>query len=160
MEYLDLYYIENDKLTGETMVRGGEVPEGRYFNVVICYMENSNGEFLIQRASIQKGHKCSSTGGHVQSGQTLKEAMVREIKEEIGIDVSEDELEFKGRWLKNNVVMCNAYYMKRNIDINECELQEEEVESVFWKTKEEIEEMIKNDEFFETGAKLFEDFIR
>ena len=50
--------------------------------------------------------------------------------------------------------------MKRNIDINECELQEEEVESVFWKTKQEIEEMIKNDEFFETGAKLFEDFIR
>ena len=160
MEYLDLYYIENDKLTGETMVRGGEVPEGRYFNVVICYMENSKGEFLIQRASIQKGHKYSSTGGHVQAGQTLKEAMVREIKEEIGIDVSEDELEFKGRWLKNNVVMCNAYYMKRDININECKLQEEEVESVFWKTKEEIEEMIKNDEFFETGAKLFEDFIR
>ena len=159
MEYLDLYDM-NDKKTGETMIRGGEVPEGRYFNVGICYMENSKGEFLIQRASIQKGHKCSSTGGHVQAGQTLKEAMVREIKEEIGIDVSEDELEFKGRWLKNNVVMCNAYYMKRDIDINECKLQEEVVESVFWKTKEEIEEMIKNNEFFETGAKLFEDFIR
>ena len=159
MEYLDLYDM-NDKKTGETMIRGGEVPEGRYFNVGICYMENSKGEFLIQRASIQKGHKCSSTGGHVQAGQTLKEAMVREIKEEIGIDVSEDELEFKGRWLKNNVVMCNAYYMKRDIDINECKLQEEEVESVFWKTKEEIEEMIKNNEFFETGAKLFEDYIK
>ena len=93
MEYLDLYYIENDKLTGKTIVRGGEVPEGRYFNVVICYMENSNGEFLIQRASIQKGHKCSSTGGHVQAGQTLNEAMVREIKEEIGIDKEGDDLD-------------------------------------------------------------------
>ena len=158
MEYLDLYDM-NDKKTGETMVRGGEVPEGRYFNVVICYMENSKGEFLIQRASIQKGHKCSSTGGHVQAGQTLKEAMAREIKEEIGMDVNEDELEFKGRYLKNNTVMCNAYYMKRDIDINKCKLQEEEVESVFWKTKEEIEEMIKNDEFLETGAKLFNNYI-
>ncbi len=90
MEYLDLYDM-NDKKTGETMVRGGEVPEGRY--------------------------------------------------------------------LKNNTVMCNAYYMKRDIDINECKLQEEEVESVFWKTKEEIEKMIKNDEFLETGAKLFNNYI-
>ena len=159
MEYLDLYYIENDKLPGETLVRGGKVPEGSYFNVVICYMENSKGEFLIKRASIQKGHKCSSTGGHVQAGQTLKEAMVREIKEEIGIDVSEDELEFKGRWLKNNVVMCNAYYMKRDIDINECKLQEEEVESVKYMDELEIIELINQGKFLESHALLFKELM-
>ena len=51
MEYLDLY-DENKQLTGEKIVRGkGKpiVPENNYIIVVLVFIQNSEGKFLIQK---------------------------------------------------------------------------------------------------------------
>lgn len=155
MEYLDLYDKEGN-LTGETMKRGDRVPEGRYFNVVVCYIENSEGKFLIQKTSKEKGGKYSSTGGHVKSGQSLIEAMICEIKEEIGVDVKEEELKYITKYIKNNEVIFNLYYIRKEINIEECTLQKEEVESISWMIAEEIEKLNKQGKFYPTHALLFE----
>lgn len=47
MELWDLYDIDRRK-TGETHVRGVDVPEGRYHMVVHVVIFNSRGEMLIQ----------------------------------------------------------------------------------------------------------------
>ncbi len=158
MEYLDLY-DENGNITGETMLRGDKVPKGRHFNVVVCYIRNSEGKFLIQKTSKEKGGKYSSTGGHVKAGQTLVEGMITEIKEEIGIDIIEDELKYITKYLKNNEVAFNLYYIEKDIQIKECKLQKEEVESVEWLTIEEIRDIIKKDEFYPTHALLLDKII-
>lgn len=155
MEYLDLY-DKDGNLTGEKILRGDKVPKGRYFNVVVCYIENSKGEFIIQKTSKQKGGKYSSTGGHVQSGQTLIDAMIREIKEEIGVCIRPEELKYVTKYIKNDQVIFNLYYIKKDIDIKKCILQKEEVESIHWMNRKEIEEIIKNNQFYPTHAILFE----
>ena len=52
-EKRDLYDI-NRNLTGETIYKGEEIPEGRYINVVLVFIQNSKGDFLIQKRSERK----------------------------------------------------------------------------------------------------------
>ena len=147
MEKRDLYN-KNRELTGETIYKGENIPEGKYIVVILVMIQNSKGEFLIQKRSKQKGGKFAATGGHVKSGQTSIEGMMDEIQEEIGLAVESKELEllYTAREDEQDVFF-DLYYMKKDFEISDLILQEEEVESVSWKTIEEIDELIKKDMF-------------
>lgn len=98
MEKRDLYDI-NRNLTGETIYKVEKIPKNRYINVVLVFIQNSKGEFLIQKRSIQKDGMYGSTGGHAKTGESSIQAMITEIREEIGLKVEEKELElvYSGR---------------------------------------------------------------
>ena len=119
-EYTDLY-DENKNLTGEKLFRekGTKliVPKGRYSVVVLVFIENSKGEFLFQMTSKRKKNVWATTGGHVKSGQTSKEAIIEEIKEELGIDINEDEVKLFKTY-KYDDAFKDVFYIKKDIDIN------------------------------------------
>lgn len=55
-----------------------------------------DGKVLLSRranTSWLNGHLCLP-GGHVEEGETPQQALIREIKEELGVTVREDELKF------------------------------------------------------------------
>ena len=148
MEKRDLY-DKNRMLIGETILKGDKIPKGRYIIVVLVMIQNSKGEFLIQKRSKQKGGRYAATGGHVKSGQTSVEGMIEEIQEEIGLMVKKEELEcIYSQKFDDEQVFFDLYYMKKDINIADLTLQIEEVESVCWSTVEEIDELIKKDMFF------------
>ncbi|MBR3052349.1 NUDIX hydrolase [Candidatus Saccharibacteria bacterium] len=68
--------------------------------VVFLYRLNNDGEleFLWQRRSDKVGHHAGeydfSAGGHVNFGESLSEAAVREAREEIGANISAEDLNF------------------------------------------------------------------
>ena len=146
-EYNDLY-DENKNLTGEKLFRekGTKliVPKGRYSVVVLAFIENSKGEFLFQMTSKRKKNVWATTGGHVKSGQTSKEAIIEEIKEELGIDINEDEVKLFKTY-KYDDAFKDVFYIKKDIDINSLTYQEDEVEYVKYLTKDEILDLINND---------------
>lgn len=147
MEKRDLY-DKNRNLTGETIYKGETIPEGKYIVVILVMIQNSKGEFLIQKRSKQKGGKYAGTGGHVKAGETSVEGMMSEIQEEIGLIVKPEELELiYSEREDEDQVFFDLYYMKRDFEISDLVLQEEEVELVQWNTIEEIEELIKNNMF-------------
>ena len=80
MEKRDLY-DENKKLTGETIYKGEKVPKGRYYITVVVWIQNEEGEFLIQKRSKEKDGKYGFTGGHPKTGETSLQGMITEIKE-------------------------------------------------------------------------------
>jgi len=89
MEIWDLY-DENRNLTGETHIRGEELPEGRYHLVVHVWIRNSKGEYLIsQRAADRPTFPLyfECVGGSVTAGETSIEGAIRETREEVGIDL-------------------------------------------------------------------------
>lgn len=147
MEKRDLYDI-NRNLTGETIYKGDSIPDGKFILVVLSFMQNSKGEFLIQKRSVQKHGKYGSTGGHAKTGETSIQAMMTEINEEIGLKVNKDELKlvYSGRD-DNDKVFFDLYYMKKDFSIDSLILQEEEVEFVKWMTIDEINHFISTDEF-------------
>ena len=146
-EYTDLY-DENKNLTGEKLFRekGTKliVPKGRYSIVVLAFIENSKGEFLFQMTSKRKKNVWATTGGHVKSGQTSKKAIIEEIKEELGIDINEDEVKLFKTY-KYDDAFKDVFYIKKDIDINSLTYQEDEVEYVKYLTKDEILDLINND---------------
>lgn len=147
MEYLDLY-DENRKFIGEKILRSKDMKKekGKYINIVIVFIENNEGKFLIQMTSKEKGNVFATTGGLVKSGSSSLRTVIEEMNEELGIDVSVDELELIYTE-KSEFAFQDIYYLKKDIDINDLKLQESEVEYVKWLSVEEINELIKNDKF-------------
>ena len=147
VEYTDLY-DDNKNLTGEKIFREKgtklEVPKGKYTIVVLAFIENSKGEFLFQMKKKKKKSVWATTGGHVKAGQTSKEAILEEIKEELGIDIDPTEIELFKTY-KYESAFKDVFYIRKDININELVYEEDEVEYVQYLTKEEIMDLINND---------------
>ena len=155
MEKRDLYDI-NRNLTGETIYKGDSIPNGKFILVVLSFIQNSKGEFLIQKRSVQKGGKYASTGGHAKTGETSIQAMMTEINEEVGLNVNEDELDlfYSGRDDLDKVFF-DLYYIKKDFSTDSLTLQKEEVESVKWMTVEEIKYNISAGNFLNSHVDEF-----
>lgn len=155
MEKRDLYDI-NRNLTGETIYKGDSIPDGKFILVVLSFIQNSKGEFLIQKRSVQKGGKYASTGGHAKTGETSIQAMMTEINEELALNANEDELHlvYSGREDEDKIFF-DLYYMKKDFSTNSLILQKEEVESVKWMTVDEIKQLISTNEFLDSNVDEF-----
>ena len=158
MELRDLY-DENKKLTGEKIYKGQDVPKGRYYITVVVFIQNSKNEFLLQKRVKKKDGKWATTGGHPVSGETSKQGIITEIKEELGIDIPEENIKLF-KTIKTEDDFVDIYYLKEDIDINKIKIQKEEVSNVKWVTINDIEKMIKEGEFSESHREFFEDCIK
>ena len=155
MEKKDLYDI-NRNLTGKTIYKGDIIPNNNYIIVVLAFIQNSKGEFLIQKRSLQKDGKYGSTGGHAKTGENSITAMITEIKEELGITVIPKDLKlvYSGRE-DSSQVFFDIYYLNKDFEISDLTLQEDEVESVSWLSIDEIENLIKNNLFLNNHVEEF-----
>lgn len=89
MELWDLY-TRDRKPTGETHVRGEKLPADRYHLVVHVWLKNRKGQYLIsQRAADRPTHPLfwECVGGSVLQGESSLQGALREVKEEVGVDL-------------------------------------------------------------------------
>ena len=154
MEIRDLY-DENRVLTGETIVKGQKYPNNRKILVVAIWIQNQKGEFLIQKRSEQKDGKWATTGGHPTTGQSSLEGIVTEVQEEIGLDISYENLALFDTNFDEKV-FCDLYYLKKDVDISNLILQKEEVSEVKWATIEEINKLYELKMFKKSHYEMFE----
>ncbi len=155
MEYWDLY-DENRNLTGETIKRGEPIPEGRFFLMVVAFIQNNDGKFLMQKRVKEKGGDWATTGGHPKSGETSEEGIRTELLEEIGITPEVVQL-FKQAQGKNSY--CDLYYIKMDVNIEQLKLQETEVEDICWFTREEIDDLYEKGLFKKGHYMMFKDCL-
>lgn len=157
MEKRDLY-DKNRNLTGETILKGEQIPKDRYIVVVLVFIQNSEGKFLIQKRSEAKNGKYATTGGHPKTGETSIEGILTEVEEEIGVKMNPKDLKlyFSGR-SEDERVFWDDYYIKMDIqNLNDLKLQEAEVDSVEWLSENEIVNLMKQDKFFKNHYEEFE----
>ena len=157
MELLDVYN-NNGERTGRIVERGAKdtsFTDGEHIAVAIIYIENDNNEFLIQKTSKQKGGNYSSTGGHVNHNEEPIDTIKREVKEELGIDISKDNIVDLG-YLLFDFPIRFVFYLRKNIDIKDIILQKEEVESVSYMSEDKLRDLIKKGLMHEAHAKVLE----
>lgn len=154
MDYLDVL-DEHGDYTGRVEARDVCHKEGLWHRAVVLFLINSKNEVLLQKRSASKKLWPNmwdvTAGGHVLAGEFGFEAATREMKEELGIEIKQNEILFlegivtsnlKGE-IKNNHF--NEYFVcHKDVKIEDIKIQEEEVTEVKWFSKEEILEMIAN----------------
>jgi len=143
-ELRDLYDEDGNK-TDLTYHKGDVIPNGYYPMVVMVVIRNSKGEFLMQKRVESKGGDWGVTGGHPKSGESPIEGIVTEVKEELGLDFSNDNfiLYDSGCDGKDCYKM---YFVNKDIDIKDITIQEEELSEVKWFSMDELEDMVKTHE--------------
>jgi len=152
-ELRDLYDINSNK-TDKTYYKGESIPEGYYPMVVMVVIRNSNGEFLMQKRSINKGGDWGVTGGHPKAGETPIEGIISEVKEELGLDFSnENFIEYDSGCDGKDCY--KMYFVNKDIDLNEITIQEEELSEVRWFSMEELKDMVKRKELNENQISCF-----
>lgn len=158
MEKRDLY-DENKVKTGETINKGEQVPAGRYYITVVVWIQNENGEFLIQKRVQKKDGKWATTGGHPVSGESSIEGIITEIKEELGININDNNLVLF-KTIKTEDDFVDLYYLKENIDIKKVIIQKEEVEDVKWASIEKINSLINENLFSDSHTEFFTECLK
>ncbi|MBQ8043660.1 MAG: NUDIX domain-containing protein [Clostridia bacterium] len=156
MELLDVY-DNNGKVTGRVVVRGDKTQvlnDNEHIAVGVIFIQNSKGEFLIQKTSKEKGGEYTSTGGHVDSGETPLQSIKREVKEELGLNVDDDNIVELGYLLYDRPIRF-MFYLKKDVDIKNLKLQQEEVESAEFMSVDKIKDLIDQGLMLVSHAKIF-----
>ena len=160
MEYLQVF-DDDKKMLDEKIARDKkhDLEEGKYFMIVLLFIENSEHKFLMQKTSKAKGSVVATTGGHVTFGDDGYKTVFKEAKEELDLDIDKDEIKYNST-VKYPGAYCEVYYLKKDIDLDSLTLQDEEVESIMWLSKEEIEDLIKKDLFRKSNIEPFNMIIK
>ena len=144
-EYWDIYNKNFEKIN-KRVKRGDKLEDDEYHLVINAWIVNSKGEFLITQRVATKPHPLmwECTGGSAIEGDNPLDACVREIKEEVGLDIDVKTAKHIGttiRYYKNCPDILDVWLFKSDADISEITIQEEEVNDVMWADKKKILEL-------------------
>jgi len=132
-----------------------ETPDVEQACVYIALV-NSGGEIYIQhRAGTKRllpDRKTISASGHVDPGETFEQAAVREVGEELGIDLGESDLRPLGFF--TGLPHCGPVYEVRSDASPRPNPEELDARRSGFVTVEELERLLRNpDSFTPSGAR-------
>lgn len=146
---------ENGVFTNEIIARDDCHKNGLWHRAVVVFVINSKKEVLLQQRSANKKMWPNlwdiTAGGHVLEGEFGYQSVIRETKEEIGLEIKQNDLLYIGSTISKNVKgdiidnHFNDYFIvNQEVDVTALELQEEEVQDIKWFDKDEVIRRIQN----------------
>lgn len=139
----------NGNPTGEVHVRGSGSAHHGYVGAVTVCVINSQGQMLIQQRVNDKGWGGLwdvTCGGAMTHGETPQMSAMREVKEEMGLDI--DLTGVRPSLIttfSNGFSFC--FVVNRDVEMEEVVLQKEEVQDARFASKEEILALLKEERF-------------
>ena len=158
MERVDTYLYEHQK-TGRVIDRSDykNLKQDEYLMIVHLCVFNSRGELLIQRRQLHKdrypGMWDLSAGGFVQSGETLRDAVIREAREELGVTLDPASVRYM-LTVPFSFVLDAFFSAQADYEIDDLTLQEEEVSEARWVSHEELLQMYEEGRFVDYDINL------
>lgn len=166
MEYWDIYDA-NKQLTGRTMKKNDWIlKDGEYHLTVLGVVKHTDGRFLITQRVMTKAWApgwWEVSGGGVMAGETSREAVLREVVEETGLDVSDWEGGYVFSYKRENPGEGDNYFVDIYCftgDFEESDVHPQPSETLGFKlaTKEEVEALAKEGIFlhYDSIKQVFE----
>jgi len=154
-ELIDVYDRDGNRTGRVIPRRGAFLTEGQYMLYVLAVIENAEGRFLITQRSVDKRWAAGwweVSGGGVHADETSADAVVREVGEETGLDVSGQEL--RPIWRYENVdlqrgdnYIVDIYHFHVDFSTDDVVLQKSEAVDCRLATWEEIGRLDKEGVF-------------
>ena len=172
-EFIDIL-TSDGKPTGKSAPKYEIHSKGYYHNTAHVWLYTISGHILLAQRAASKTI-CPllwdvSVAGHIDAGEPLTTAAVREVKEEIGLSIKEEDLEkigvFKCFQSYENGVIDNEFHQtfisELRVDITALSLQKDEVESVKLVSVEEFRNLLRHigsDNHFVASNKVYYEFV-
>lgn len=165
-EYLDIVSPSNEP-TGAKKLRTAVHRDGDWHRVVLIYFFRRVGErydFLVHLRSKDKDSSPNKWdtrfGGHLKSGETVDEAVLNEIAEELGYRLDTSKL-IKGQLVRKQRDQNNEFnyifYYPFDGELSELNFADNEVTEVKWLSSDAIvAELEHNAEAWAPSAKSFQ----
>ncbi len=170
MEQIDVL-DEFGNPTGQVATKDEVYEKGYWHRSSHIWIENDHQELLVQKRNPNKktfpNLWAISVAGHVDSGETSRQAAIRELKEELNLDVKEEELEYLFTIKRIQPyhhslirVLDDVYLLHKNIDIHQTKLQVEELTDIKYVYYPYLEDIFRQGDkdyvpFTEEHEKLF-----
>ena len=147
-EYWDVYGEDYRKIEGKVAIRGKhDLGPHEYHLVVYAWIISDDGRVVISRRQKGKsfGGTWECTGGCAKAGEDSKSAVLREVREELGITLKEENgtlyKRYKRRFPVGAKAICDVWIFRQNVTSEEFSLQADEVSDVKIITLDELLEM-------------------
>lgn len=146
---------ELGEFTGEIATREECHKKGLWHRAVYAFIIDNKGNILLQKRSANKKLWPNlwdvTVGGHVDSGEFGRQAIIREAKEELGLEMNDEDIRYivgstsineQGNIINKHYNEC--YVITKTIDICEIKIQKDEVVDVKYFSKDEVLKRISN----------------
>lgn len=154
-EYFDIL-DENGNKTGKTKLRSDVHRDGDWHKAVHIWILNDNGDVLLQRRCATKDSNPNmldiSSAGHLSAGDDSLTGAIRELKEELNLDVKPEDLQFiktlkrSSKYTETfiNNEFDDLYILITDKSIEDMCYQESEISEIFFVTYKKFKEMVIN----------------
>jgi len=142
--------------TGKTALKSVVHKEGLYHHTAHIWFYTKRGEILLQQRAATK-IICPllwdvSVAGHIDAGETIKSGAVREIQEEIGLIITENDLLEIGVFkcfqsYENGIIdneFHNTFISELKVPLSELQGQPDEVEALKLVTLNDFSDLLDN----------------
>lgn len=149
-EYVEIWNSDGQP-TGNSSLKDEAHQNGWFHPTVHVWFYTSTPALLLQKRSLSKqtfpGFWDVSVAGHVSYGESILEAALREVKEEIGLDIQPENLQLldirkNTNRFKNGIIDCefqHVFLVKLETTISQLHIQESEVDAVQLFSFEELQ---------------------
>lgn len=155
IEKIDVYN-KNKERTGKIVLRerGASLAKGEFIISITAWVVNKEGKILMTQRRLDKvkGGMWEPTTGLVVSGESSEEGALRELKEEIGLELDEKDIILIKEIVEERDDLSffrDIYLVNKEIPIEEIKFSDGEVINAKYVTIDEFNNMIKNGETHE-----------
>lgn len=154
LELWDVYDFAGDLIPGRVSVRGKhDLKDHEYHLIVHVWIIRSDGRVVLSRR--QKGKTFAGawecTGGCVRQGEDSLTAALREVREELGLELTPELGENYCRYHRNYPhgakALCDVWVFHQDFEEDALTLQEEEVSDVQFVSGIRLRKMMNSGEF-------------
>ncbi len=161
MELWDAYKADGT-LAGFDLIRGEKIPMGCFHMVCEAVIQHVDGDYLLMQRSLSKevypGAWEIGAGGSALKGESKLEAVLREVREETGIDTGKLE-ELYQLVQERQQAIYYGYLLKTDYAKDDIKLQEGETIDYKWLTKKEFIEFFDTNQATPTLTERLRDFV-
>lgn len=156
MELWDLL-DENRQPLNKLHCRQEPIKPGEYHVAVGIWTVNTEGEILVTLRHPEKEDYpdlWENTGGSILAGETSREGAVRELFEETGICVAEEDLIFLHS-VREETAFMDAYMVRVDKSVVKLKMQQGETVAAKWITLAQLDQLMAEGSFVAPVAKRF-----
>jgi isopentenyl-diphosphate delta-isomerase len=149
-EYLDIWNSDGQP-TGQSCLKDEAHQNGWFHPTVHIWFYTATPALLLQKRSLTKdtfpGFWDVSVAGHVSAGESILEGAIREVKEEIGLDIKASDLKpldirKNTNRFNNGIIDCefqHVFLVKLDTELSQLRIQESEVDAIRLFSFEELQ---------------------